>query len=193
MNEAPEYIANELRNPAWKDHCLPAAVELMQHAAVALEERTEERDACLADVRQCEQLLLEARTCLENEQASSRDLERLQEMLIRDLDIERAENEHLRAALNRIAMSPFSSEAARGIAAVALQVPREENAVANPAAPGAAEQHSADSRTASGVTGRRDGQPTADCGCAETYPQLVPGKVSHGPGCALPSQGGERG
>lgn len=23
------------------------------------------------------------------------------------------------------------------------------------------------------------------CGCIETYPQLVPGKVSHGPGCAL--------
>lgn len=22
-----------------------------------------------------------------------------------------------------------------------------------------------------------------DCGCADTYPQLVPGKVSHGPGC----------
>lgn len=22
-----------------------------------------------------------------------------------------------------------------------------------------------------------------ECGCAETYPQLVPGKVSHGPGC----------
>jgi hypothetical protein len=23
------------------------------------------------------------------------------------------------------------------------------------------------------------------CGCLETYPQLIPGKVSHGPGCSL--------
>ena len=33
----------------------------------------------------------------------------------------------------------------------------------------------------------KNGEPAAavPCGCAETYPQLVPGRVSHGPGCAL--------
>lgn len=45
MNEGPEYIANELRNPAWKDHCIPAAVELMLQAAAAL--RALEPERCL--------------------------------------------------------------------------------------------------------------------------------------------------
>lgn len=29
-----------------------------------------------------------------------------------------------------------------------------------------------------------DPRPSEDCGCVETYPQLIPGQVSHGPGCA---------
>lgn len=102
--------------------------------------------------------LAAAELSFENEKATGRDLERLHELATLDYERERAENERLRSALNRIAMSSLSSEAAKGIAAVALQVPRGENAVKDPAAPGAAEQHSADSRTASGVTGRRDGQ-----------------------------------
>lgn len=164
MNESPAFIANELCNPAWKDHCLPAAVDLMRQAAVAL--GTLEK-------------------CFQNEKATSLDLERLHQMAVADYEREKNEVERLRKALNRIAMHPWSSEAARGIAAVALQVPCGENAVANPAAPGAACQNSADSRTASGVTGRRDGHS------ADTLPyggaSSKSGDSTHAPRTCEPS------
>ncbi len=45
----------------------------------------------------------------------------LRQMVMRDYDHERAENERLRRVLNEIAMSPLASECAKGRAAVALQ------------------------------------------------------------------------
>lgn len=62
------------------DHLLDHARQLEGEVI----ERTEERDACLADVRQCEQLLLEARTCFENEKATSTHLETINVTLVRE-------------------------------------------------------------------------------------------------------------
>lgn len=82
--------------------------------AEAVKSVTEERDALLADLRKCEKQFAD-------ECASSLSLEKLNELMTLDYERELAENARLRKALNQIAMSPMSSEYAKGRAAVALQ------------------------------------------------------------------------
>lgn len=104
--------------------------QLVQRASQRLRDMIARRETTL-DLEAIKAVLVEMATQKEradrlekqfaDECETSRNLEKLNELMTLDFERERTENARLRKALNQIAMSAMSSEYAKGRAAIALQ------------------------------------------------------------------------